>query len=50
MYDAEINLTARLLGRVNSLKPEQAKHLEVLRRSRDITGVYAGCPGGNSEE
>ena len=37
-HAARIILTARLLGKVNSLEPEQIEHLELLRRSRDISG------------
>jgi L-fuculose-phosphate aldolase len=49
-HAAKIILTARLLGRVNPLDPEQVKHLEVLRRSRDISSVYPGCDVGRKEE
>jgi L-fuculose-phosphate aldolase len=49
-HAAKIILTARLLGRVNPLEPAQVERLEVLRRSRDITGVYPGCQTGKTEE
>jgi L-fuculose-phosphate aldolase len=49
-HAAKIILTARVLGNVNQLAPEQVEHLEVLRRSRDITGVYPGCNTGKKEE
>ena len=49
-HAAKIILTARLLGRVNPLDAEQVEHLEELRRSRDISGVYPGCKAGEKEE
>jgi L-fuculose-phosphate aldolase len=49
-HAAKIILTARLLGKVNPLDTEQVAHLEVLRRSRDISGVYPGCQTGKTEE
>ena len=48
-HAAKIILTARLLGKVNPLDPAQVEKLEVLRRSRDISGVYPGCQAGNTE-
>jgi len=48
-HAAKIILTARLLGNVNPLDPAQVENLEVLRRSRDISGVYPGCQAGNTE-
>lgn len=49
-HAAKILLTARLLGKVNELEPEQVKHLEVMRRSRDISGAYPGCKAGETEQ
>lgn len=48
-HAAKIILTARLLGKVNPLDRAQVAHLEELRRSRDISGVYPGCSAGKTE-
>ncbi len=43
-HSAKIILTARLLGRVNPLAPDDVRRLEELRRARDQPGAYPGCP------
>ncbi|MCZ6917480.1 MAG: class II aldolase/adducin family protein [Gemmatimonadetes bacterium] len=43
-HSAKIILTARLLGRVNPLAPDDVRRLEELRRDRDLPGAYPGCP------
>jgi len=43
-HSARIILTARLLGRVNPLAPEDVARLEDLRRGRGDPGPYPGCP------
>lgn len=43
-HSAKIILTARLLGKVNPLGPEDVARLEELRRGRQADGVYPGCP------
>jgi L-fuculose-phosphate aldolase len=48
-HAARIIFTARLLGKVNPLDAKQVGHLEVLRRSRDISDVYPGCQAGTTE-
>ena len=53
-HSAKIILTARLLGRVNPLAPDDVRRLEDLRRGKDMPGSYPGCPtpdgSGSGEE
>lgn len=49
-HSAKIIFTARMLGRVNPLTPEEVRRLEDLRRGRDLSGPYPGCPVPGLEE
>ena len=48
-HAAKIILTARLLGKVKPLEPNQVEHLELLRRSRDISEDSPGGQLGKTE-
>ena len=49
-HAAKIILTARLLGHVNPWEREQVQRLESMRRARDLSGPYPGCPTDGSED
>ncbi len=49
-HAAKIILTARLLGHVNPLEREQVQRLESMRRARELSGPYPGCPTDGSED
>ena len=47
-HTARILLTARLLGRVNALHPDDVRSVEDLRARADPGSVYPGCPPGSA--
>lgn len=47
-HAARILLTARLLGKVNTLAPEDVQSLESARRAVGLGGPYPGCPTTDS--